>query len=241
MMLIGMVCTLLIGLPVSTTHGSTEAPTMAATPSPTPVSATLDAYVADRLSEFDRIGDERRAELATLADYVRSKRDANEPCRLTFVCTHNSRRSHLSMIWAAVAASHFGVDNVSTYSGGTEATAFNPRAVAAVRRAGMTVEQTTPEPNPIYHVRFAEDRPALTCFSKVYDVAPNPSEAFAAIMVCGHADENCPVVFGVEMRCAIRYVDPKVSDNTDAEAATYDERCAQIAREMLYAFSLLDD
>ncbi|MEL6797418.1 MAG: protein-tyrosine-phosphatase, partial [Planctomycetota bacterium] len=113
--------------------------------------------------------------------------------------------------------------------------------VAALSRAGLDVEQTTPEPNPIYHVRYSDSSAALTCFSKVYDVAPNPGEGFAAIMVCGHADENCPLVHGVEMRTAIRYDDPKVSDGTPAESATYDERCAQIAREMLYAFSLVGE
>jgi len=33
---------------------------------------------------------------------------------------------------------------------------------------------------------------------------------------------------------AIPYVDPKISDGTDAEARTYDERSRQIAREMFY-------
>ena len=33
------------------------------------------------------------------------------------------------------------------------------------------------------------------------------------------------------------FVDPKVSDGTPEEAATYDERCAQIAREMLWVMT----
>ncbi len=202
-----------------------------------PHTEPLAEYTDQREHEFDLIGNERRQELEQLAGYVRLKRGRGEPVQLTFVCTHNSRRSHLAMIWAAVAAWHYGIEGVTTYSGGTEATAFNPRAVGAIERAGLAVEMTTPEPNPIYHVRYSSEAPPLICFSKVYDVAPNPSEAFAAIMVCGHADENCPHVLGVEMRCAIRYEDPKISDGTPEEAATYDERCAQIAREMLYAFS----
>ena len=48
-------------------------------------------------------------------------------------------------------------------------------------------------------------------------------------MVCNDADQKCPTVPGATDRFAIPFVDPKVSDGTEAEAATYDERCAQIA------------
>ena len=53
-------------------------------------------------------------------------------------------------------------------------------------------------------------------------------------MVCNDADQKCPTVPGAIDRFAIPFVDPKVSDGTEAEAATYDERCAQIAREFLW-------
>jgi arsenate reductase len=78
----------------------------------------------------------------------------------------------------------------------------------------------------------------MTCFSKPYDNDPNPKSAFGAVMVCTDADEACPFVPGAEFRLAVPFVDPKVSDNTPEEAATYDERCAQIAREMLYAMTV---
>ncbi len=194
----------------------------------------LRAYIDARLAEADEIPAERLRALDALADYVAERRAAGEPARLNFVCTHNSRRSHMSMIWFAAAA-HFGLDHVTTFSGGTETTAFNPRAVAAIERAGFRVEKTTDAGNPIYHVRFADDAHALTCFSKVYDQAPNPDAGYAAVMVCGSADRSCPNVPGADRRLVITYEDPKVSDGTKAEAATYDERCAQIAREMLDA------
>jgi hypothetical protein len=41
-------------------------------------------------------------------------------------------------------------------------------------------------------------------------------------------------VKGANFRVAIPYVDPKVSDGKPEEAATYDERCLQIATEMLW-------
>lgn len=159
--------------------------------------------------------------------------------RLTFICTQNSRRSHLAQLWAAIAADEYAVENVTTFSGGTEATAFNPRAVAALRRVGVVIPEPETSSNPRYEVRFSESSPRTpeTCFSKVYDEAPNPQDGFCAVMTCTQADEACPYVPGADKRLALPYVDPKAADDTPQEAATYDERCEQIAREMLYVFS----
>jgi hypothetical protein len=130
------------------------------------------------------------------------------------------------------------VDGVETYSGGTEATAFNPRAVAALQRAGFRIETSEPEAeNPRYTVSITENGPTLEAFSKRYMDPPNPTAGFAAIMTCSDADEACPFVRGADFRIAVPYVDPKVSDGTPEEAATYDERSRQIATEMLYVFS----
>ncbi|HPF41714.1 MAG TPA: protein-tyrosine-phosphatase [Phycisphaerae bacterium] len=199
----------------------------------------LEATIADRIAEFDRIPADRRRELDTFADMVRQARQGDRPARLVFICTHNSRRSHMCQIWAAVAAYHYGVSGIHTYSGGTESTAFNPRAVAAMERAGLRIARTTDDDNPIYHVRYSDDAHPLTCFSKVYDHAPNPKKDFIAVMNCDHANEACPIVRGASKRVALMYEDPKVADGTPEEAAKYDERCRQIGREMLYVFSRL--
>jgi arsenate reductase len=191
------------------------------------------AYLAARSQEFDQIDAQRRERLDALAGYVRERRLAGEPVSLLFVCTHNSRRSHMAQLWAAAAGAARGLE-ISTYSGGTEATAFNPRAVAALTRAGFRIDTDSTDSNPLYVASFGGHHSPMTCFSKVFDTPPNPVEGFAAVMVCAEADQACPVVAGAEVRFALPYVDPKVSDNTPAEAQTYDERCAQIAREMLY-------
>ena len=109
--------------------------------------------------------------------------------------------------------------------------------VAAVERAGFAVEKTTEGDNPIYAVSFVDDVEPMQCFSKVYDQEPNPREGFAAVMTCSAADAACPTVFGAAERFAIPFDDPKAFDGTDRESAKYDERCRQIAREMLYVFS----
>ncbi len=189
------------------------------------------------VGEFDEIPNQRKEKLKELSAFVRSQNRLGKPVNLTFICTHNSRRSHLAQIWAQTAAAHYGVPSVTAYSGGTECTAFNPRAVAAIKRAGFKVEKTTEGENPIYHVRYSDRRPAITNFSKVYNYAPNPSKGFCAVMTCSSADKACPLVRGASLRIAIPFVDPKAFDGTDQEAARYDERCRQICREMLYLFS----
>lgn len=201
-----------------------------------PLNDRLAAYVVERLAEFDLIDAPRRAQLEKLTAYVAQRSEAGEPAKLTFICTHNSRRSHLAQLWAAVAAEHFGIEGVENYSGGTEATATNPRTVAALRRAGFEVTTDGPdEENPRYTVSFGAG--PIECFSKVYNEPPNPSEGYCAVMTCSHADQSCPIVPGAAARVAIPFDDPKLADDTPAETLTYDERCAQIAREMLYVFA----
>ncbi len=196
----------------------------------------LAQYVDRALEEIDGIDEDRKRALEDVAAFVSWKRGAGEPAELVFICTHNSRRSQMGQLWAAAAAAHFGIEGIHTYSGGTEATAFNPHAVMALEKAGFVVEKSDGD-NPHYVVTFDKGGPVIECFSKTYDDPFNPSTDFAAIMTCSEADEACPVVLGAELRAPIRYEDPKVADGTPIEAAAYDERCLQIATEMLYLFS----
>jgi arsenate reductase (thioredoxin) len=198
----------------------------------------LQLYADSLTFEFEMIPEERRAELKQLADYIRAQKDSAQPVQLTFICTHNSRRSHLGQIWAAAAASFYGVDGVETFSGGTEATAFNPRAVAAVKRAGFVIDSAIGE-NPRYRVHLREGDAGLVCFSKKYDDAANPQKDFAAIMTCSQADAECPYIPGAQFRLSLPYNDPKEADGTPQETERYNERCRQIGREMMYAFSLV--
>jgi len=194
-------------------------------------------YIAKSIGMFDDIPDTRKALLKELAEFVELQLTEGNEAKLTFICTHNSRRSHMAQIWAQTAAAQYGIPHVETFSGGTEATAFNPRAVAALKRAGFEIEKTNEEKNPLYHVRYHAEAPPMAAFSKVYNHKPNPDNGFCAVMTCSDADEACPIVSGAEKRIAITYVDPKAHDDTDQETAAYDERCRQISSEMLYAFS----
>lgn len=200
----------------------------------------LKEYVDQRIGEYDLIPSDRKRDLEKVSAYVKNRLDQGNQARLTFICTHNSRRSHLSQIWAKIAAEHYGLEGVETYSGGTEGTAFNPRAVEALRRCGLSIVARDPEAsNPIYQVQSSVARPVQECFSKVYDAPPNPKTDYCAIMTCTQADEACPVVMGCALRVPIRYEDPKVADDTPEESIRYDERSRQICREMFYMMSVV--
>ena len=197
-------------------------------------------YLAQSADEFDEIPVERKLVLEKLAAYVRQCVSEGRPAQLTFICTHNSRRSHFAQIWAQIASSYYGVENVIAYSGGTEATAFNPRTAAALERCGVrfSVAEAS-DANPHYAVTFEENGTPLIGFSKIFNTPPNPVRGYCAIMTCSQADEACPTAPGCDLRIAVPYEDPKVSDGTLQEAATYDDRCKQIAREMLYMMSVV--
>ncbi len=184
-----------------------------------------------------QISTERKEALQPFIDYVQSKVSTAKNVNLNFICTHNSRRSHLSQVWAQAAAHYYGVKNVYCYSGGTEATAMFPMAAKTLAAAGFQIVKLAETENPVYSIKYAENEHPIIGFSKTYDADFNPKSEFAALMTCDHADENCPIIIGCEQRIAVRYNDPKAYDNTPQQAEKYEERSNQIASEMLYVFS----
>ena len=199
----------------------------------------LVSYLQNVEKDFAAIPADRKLELQKVAQYVKTNLRKDKKANLIFICTHNSRRSHMSQLWAYAAASYYGIKSVESFSGGLEVTAFNQRSVKALTKAGFEITKQSEGTNPQYAVIYAKDAPAVMAFSKKYMDAPNPAKKFAAIMTCSHADESCPIVPGAAARISIPYEDPKISDGTPNESAVYDERAKQIATEILYAFSLI--
>jgi len=188
---------------------------------------------------FALISFERKEQLADLAAYIADRIKTAQPINLIVICTHNSRRSHMGQLWLQVAANYYDVEGLHSFSGGTEATAFNPRAVAVLQRAGFPLTKKNEGENPLYYFDFPgipEDEKTL--FSKTYDSPPNPTENFAAILVCTDADEGCPFIPGADARFSIPYDDPKSFDETPEEVQRYNDRVLQIGREFLYAMHM---
>jgi arsenate reductase (thioredoxin) len=187
--------------------------------------------------DFESIPAERKIILQSLIDYIQSKVNHNAAIRLNLICTHNSRRSHLSQVWAQTAAAYYAIENVFCYSGGTEATALFPMAAQTLTASGFQIKTIAEGKNPIYAIKYATNEPAIIGFSKTFDDDFNPQSEFAAIMTCSQADGGCPFIAGAEKRIPITFEDPKVFDNTTQQAEKYKERSLQIATELCYVFS----
>lgn len=199
----------------------------------------MNQKIKDYVESLDvqSIQNERLAALDQLVDYISEKIAKNNPIRVNFICTHNSRRSHLSQVWAQCMAYYHGFHTVQSYSSGTESTAVFPTVISTLKKTGFHIHLRSHSDNPIYEIKFSENEHPILAFSKKMDSVFNPKTEFAAIMNCSSADEACPFVAGAEIRIPIRYEDPKLFDDSEQQAAKYEERSREIATEMFYVFS----
>ncbi|MCU0431398.1 MAG: protein-tyrosine-phosphatase [Cytophagaceae bacterium] len=198
---------------------------------------TLKNYLESLTHEFHLIDSNRKEQLSLLKDHIAQYVAAQDPLHLLYVCTHNSRRSHMGQVWSAIAASYYGVKGISTHSAGTEVTAFNPNAIKALRDAGCMIQSDGATHNPKYSVYFSDSEPPLICFSKTYEHESIPKEHLCAVMTCTEADGNCPMIPGTTLRVSTPYRDPKEFDGTPQQEASYAGRCRQIALECMFVFS----
>ena len=205
------------------------------------MSPTLFPKLAQTVNELARESTdlERRKILQPFIDYLQGKLARQEEIRLNFICTHNSRRSHLAQVWAQALAHYFALPQVSCYSGGTEATALFPRIAETLAASGFTVSQLSKGINPVYSLKFSANEAAVIGFSKQFENPFNPQSHFAAVLTCAQADADCPFVAGAEKRISIPFEDPKAFDESPQAAKKYEECSRQIASEWFYVFNQL--
>ncbi|RUA27779.1 MAG: protein-tyrosine-phosphatase [Bacteroidetes bacterium] len=180
---------------------------------------------------------ERKELLTPFIEYLQQKINLGSNISLNFICTHNSRRSHLSQIWAQTLAEHFRFNQVTCYSGGTAETAVYSMVLKVLEEAGFKIVQLSKEDNSVFAVKYSSESHPIIAFSKTYDHSFNPTMGFAAMMTCSDADENCPFIPGTEKRIALNYEDPKAFDDSPLKKNKYEERSRQIATELFYVFS----
>ena len=183
------------------------------------------------------IPEDRKKVLQPLIDFIQDKVNQQQAILLNFICTHNSRRSLFSQVWAQAMATYFGIDDVVCYSGGTEATALYPLVLNTLEKEGFTVQKISEGSNPVYSIKYNDITHPVIGFSKKYEHTFNPTSHFAAIMTCSQADSGCPFIAGAEKRIPITYEDPKIFDTTEQQLEKYSERSTQIASEMKYVFA----
>ncbi|WP_223034428.1 arsenate-mycothiol transferase ArsC [Hanstruepera marina] len=172
-----------------------------------------------------------------LITYIQNKTDKKEDINLNFICTHNSRRSHLSQIWAQTMASYFNIPNVNCYSGGTEATAMFPMTAQILQDQGFVFQTLAEGENPVYAIKYSSNRQPIIGFSKTYHDEFNPSSDFVAVLTCSEADADCPFIPNADVRIPLTFDDPKLFDGTPKQIEKYNERSLQIATELYAVFS----
>lgn len=204
--------------------------------------STLFVEIEDLIKELNpkTISNQRKKVLQPLIEFIQAKVSGNHEIRINFICTHNSRRSHLSQVWAQTMASYFNMKNVFCYSGGTEATALFYMVAETLQNSGFQINTISKNENPVYSIKYADNEHPIIGFSKKLDDDFNPKSEFVAIMTCDSANEACPFVPGAEKRIPITYEDPKAFDNTPQQVEKYRERSLQIATELYYVFSQIN-
>jgi arsenate reductase (thioredoxin) len=194
------------------------------------------------LKKHIKISQPRKEQLRNIATIIREHQIKYDYTNVMFVCTHNSRRSHLAQLLFLFAASHYRLENISVFSSGTEATRIHQNAMASLSRMGYTYEIIKDDAqNPHFLFNHKDDINKHEIFSKTYDDPSIPREKLIAIMVCDDAYENCPYIPGADARVSLSYIDPKRADGTNECEQVYDATRDQILEEMMFLAGLIVD
>lgn len=201
----------------------------------------IASYLSDIKKELNSSEPDRHAtHIDSIAQWIADEQKAGRKPNLNFICTHNSRRSQFAQTWCVMVQAWLDLDVANAYSGGTEVTACNERTVAALKRAGLSASSEG-DTNPVYTITDPESGASIQLWSKTFDDQANPTDRFAAIMTCDHADDNCPFIPAAALRLPLTYTDPKFADDTGEEESAYDETCRMIATDMIRIFSRVKD
>ena len=185
------------------------------------------------------ISNERKVLLIDIARTIINEYQDREKINLNFICTHNSRRSQFAQVWSFFAIEYFNLNNIFSYSGGTEVTAFHRNTVQSLQKTGFNFNVIDfSHQNPRYLISFEGTKKSILGFSKTYD-DPNNSYPYIAITTCGNADENCPFIPDAITRFHLPYIDPKSADNTDLVSESYLNTSKQIAGEIYFIFEII--
>ena len=200
-----------------------------------PFNETLTSYCETLNEEFIHIPDSTRKKLEEAGTYFINRLNNGQETSVSFVCEHNSRKSHLGHIWSTMATQYYELDNVKCYSGGTTPTYVNQRIINALKNTGFQIsEKGIAGHGPKYFLESGNSSRGFEIFSKRFDHPMNPDTNYLAISLCFNPEECCPIAYGSDMQLTIPYEDLQPFDNTPLEPAKYDEQCRIVARDMFY-------
>lgn len=114
-----------------------------------------------------------------------------ESLNILFLCTGNSCRSQIAEGWAR----HIGGDHVEVQSAGIEAHGKNPRALAVMQEVGIDIS----------------GQESTIVSDEMLQMAD------IVVTVCGHADEQCPVLPPNVKKVHWPLTDPAKATGTEEE------------------------
>ena len=194
----------------------------------------LKDYIKTIIKNIDTDLEKNREEkLIELAQTIKNTYKNENNVQIIFICTHNSRRSQFSHIWAYVSSLYFKLDFIKPFSGGTEIDTVNLNVIKSLINSGLKIEKTHKE-DAMYLLKPFKEYKGINLYSKEYSCKSNPTKHFIAIMTCSDADKMCPVIKGADKKVSLPYPDPRVADNTGLEEEVYNQTCSTIAKEMFY-------
>ena len=195
---------------------------------------SLKKYINNIIITLENNFKKRKPLLLSVSRYISKKSINKNKVNILFICTHNSRRSQLAQVWSYVASKYFKLNNIMTFSGGTEVSKFNLNAIGSLKRAGLEIKKNNNQENFFYLVKISKDDLGLKCFSKKHNSDYNPKKNFISITTCSEADKECPIIVGADKKVFIPYKDPKFFDGSDQKKTIYDQCCFIIAQEMFF-------
>jgi len=134
----------------------------------------------------------------------------NKKKRVLFLCTGNSCRSQMAEGWLK----HLGGDTYEVFSAGIEAHGKNPRAIAAMKDAGIDISGQASE---IIDIGILESLDLL-------------------VTVCSHADAHCPVFSMKGKREHWPFEDPAKASGTEEEVMREFNRVRDQIRKRIEVF-----
>lgn len=185
----------------------------------------------------ETVSTERKEVLNKLADAINQSYAQCGSVKLNFICTHNSRRSIFSQVWASVISEYLQLPSIEVYSGGTEVTKVFPQVIKTLKEQGVTIFSEDKSENPKFQFKSPQHKKEVLLFSKLYNDEANPSENFIAVMTCNSADADCPFIPGAFKRISTPFVDPKFSDGSDKMDKIYEQTSVEIATELMYVLN----
>ena len=76
----------------------------------------VQSLLSDLKTDSDNIATNRLSLLSGLKDRLKAEIASKRVINVAFICTHNSRRSHISQLLAHLLVHHFKIANIACYS-----------------------------------------------------------------------------------------------------------------------------